>query len=861
LRAEDGVLVDIAGLVADGSSVDWAMVESRVEGGNRRLVRHLRLVESITSLHRSIPAYEDDSVPLTAAQGQDVTGPRWGHLVLLDRIGEGTSCEVYRAWDSALQVEVALKLLHDDGGSAETHTRLLEEARRLARVRHAHVVHVYGAEQHDNRLGLWMELVRGESLEHIVKTRGAFGAREAALIGLELCAALAAVHGAGLLHRDIKAQNVMRESGGRLVLMDFGTGEDLAGTNRLVGTPLYLAPEIFLGQNASVQSDIYSVGVLLYYLVTGKFPVSAASMEELGRAHLHAQHQPLRDLRPDLPESFVAVIESALASEPMRRYRTAGSMEAALRDSISVAPAVVSEPVAVERKTLRSRGVAFAVLALALVLAASALIVWTRAVDAKRGTVLTSVRTIAVLPMADVSGSGLPVNFAAGLTDELIATLGQIQSLNVKSGRSVKPFEHLPPQDIAAKLDVDALLETTVLSDGTNVSDPKTLRVRANLIAAGTQTVVRTNLFVRPRGEALALQSDIADWIAKLVGLKLTASGQRSADFVSRTSPAAEEAYLLGRFHLDQYGAGSAEQALKAFERAVELDPQYAAAFAGAARAYVSLGANGAITNAQARAQALAEARRAIELNDNLAEAHAALGHIHFLYDWDWSGADREFNRALELNASSRYARTFYADCLSALGRFDQALVHAEVAKRLDPQSGMAARELVLALYYKRDYTAAQQALQDAMAIEPNAAAGPLLQGRIDEALGQFDAALDETRRAAALSGGGRAPLRIAIIRLEALTGRRDAARAHLQDLQREASNRAIRLTPRDLAYVQIAFGNNDAALDLFQQALDDRDPSLVWLGVDPRVDVLRKDARFHAILRMIGLPIGAVGP
>ena len=154
--------------------------------------------------------------------------------------------------------------------------RLLEEARRLARVRHTHVVQVYGAEQHDGRVGLWMELVRGESLEQTVQTRGVFGAREAALIGLDLCAALAAVHGAGLLHRDVKAQNVMRESGGRLVLMDFGTGEELSGTNRLVGTPLYLAPEIFRGQRASVQSDLYSVGVLLFYLVTGKFPVNAA---------------------------------------------------------------------------------------------------------------------------------------------------------------------------------------------------------------------------------------------------------------------------------------------------------------------------------------------------------------------------------------------------------------------------------------------------------------------------------------------------------------------------------------------------------------------------------------------------------
>ena len=254
--------------------------------------------------------------------------------MLLDRLGAGTSSEVVRAWDTALHREVALKLLHDESDKADAHGRLLEEARRLARVRHANVVQVYGAEEHDGRVGLWMELVHGESLEKTVQTRGPFGAREAALIGLDLCAALAAVHGAGLLHRDIKAQNVMRESGGRLVLMDFGTGEELSGTNRLVGTPLYLAPEIFRGQRASVQSDLYSLGVLLFYLVTGKFPVSAGSMEQLARAHAHREHQPLRDLRPDLPESFVSTVERALDSDPTRRYQSVGELESALRESL-----------------------------------------------------------------------------------------------------------------------------------------------------------------------------------------------------------------------------------------------------------------------------------------------------------------------------------------------------------------------------------------------------------------------------------------------------------------------------------------------------------------------------------------------
>jgi eukaryotic-like serine/threonine-protein kinase len=861
LRADDRALVDAAASVADGAPVDWVNAETRADADNRRLVRHLRLVESIARLHRSIPPIDADDSHIESATVADrsrAPGPavgQWGRLSLLDRIGHGTSCEVYRAWDTALQREVALKLLHDDGDHVEAHARVLQEARRLARIRHPHVVQVYGAEHHDNRVGLWMELVRGQSLEEILQARGPFGAREAALIGLDLSAALAAVHGAGLLHRDIKAQNVMRESGGRLVLMDFGTGEELSGTNRLIGTPLYLAPEIFRGQRASVQSDLYSLGVLLFYLVTGKFPVIAGSMEELAQAHAHRRRQSLRDLRPDLPEAFVGTVERALDNDPTRRYHSVGDFESALRDSLGVghSPAAASEPV---RTPPRRFGLTFASVVAALVLAIVALIVWTRTTGSNRGTVVSSIRTIAVMPMSDSSASTLPAHFAAGLTDELIATLGQISALSVKSGLSVSALKNLPPREIAETLGVDGWLETTLTPGTGGTGSPDGVRVRVNLIEAGAQTVVWTRAFDRPRGETLALQIEIARAIAEAVRATVTpAEAARLSGAQRQTDPAAEEAYLLGRSHLDQYGAGSAGQALKAFERALQLDPQHAAAHAAAARAYVGLGVNGAIPDSQARAQALAEVRRALELDGGLAEAHATLAHIHFRYDWDWSGADREFRRSLDLNPSSIYARTFYAEYLAALGRLDEAVAQSEIAKRLDPQSGAAARRYALVLYYKHDFPGAERAIQEALQIEPSNAGGPLIEGRIAEARGDFTQALEATERAAQLSGGGLAPLRIAIIRLQALSGQRPEAIVNLRKLQNEGASRALKVTARDLAYVQLAFGNDKEALDLFAQALDERDPSFVWLGVDPRVDALRTDPRFRAMLRSIGLP------
>jgi serine/threonine protein kinase len=333
VRAGEALLADLAESVADGTAPDWPAADSQDDVRVRRLVGHLRLVDRIATLHRSIP--EDAASPgdVTSPSAVRPDGEAWGRLVLRERIGEGTSGDVYRAWDSELHLDVALKLLRGENESDATR-RILEEARRLARVRHHHVVQVYGAERHDGRVGLWMELVRGRSLEHLVQQRGPLGPNEAALVGLDICAAVSAVHGAGLLHRDIKAQNVMRETGGRIVLMDFGTGEALAGTNRIVGTPLYLAPEIFQGLRASVRSDVYSLGVLLYYLVTGMFPVTAGSMQDLARAHLRGDRRRLRDLRPDAPEGFVRALEGSLDSDPARRYASIDDLDAALRDAL-----------------------------------------------------------------------------------------------------------------------------------------------------------------------------------------------------------------------------------------------------------------------------------------------------------------------------------------------------------------------------------------------------------------------------------------------------------------------------------------------------------------------------------------------
>jgi tetratricopeptide (TPR) repeat protein len=855
LRAEQHHgLADVAASVADGTPVDWNAIHLQGSQADQRLVRHLRLVESIASLHRSIPTTpgddEDEDDPVPAGRAMPASGPHWGRLTLLERIGQGTSCEVYRAWDTTLHREVALKLLHQDGANADAHTRLLEEARRLARLRHEHVVQVYGAEQHDGRVGLWMELVRGQSLEQVVKTRGVFGPREAALIGLDLCSALAAVHAAGLLHRDVKAQNVMREERGRIVLMDFGTGEELAGTNRLVGTPLYLAPEIFRGQRASVQSDLYSLGVLLFYLVTGKFPVVAGSMEQLARAHAHRQRQPLRDLRPDVPEAFIRTSERALDSAPTRRVQSGGALEAGLRESLDEPQTGAHTGARVAaRRTLGSR---FLIAAGTLAAMIAALIVWT---GWPPSVTSGSVDSLAVLPIVDKTAAS-PSEFSEALTEQLIATIGMVDSLRTTSLTATLPFKGSgkAPAEIARLLGVDAVLDgvLTVVNDVTG--GPGKLRLEGKVVSAKTGEVIWSGAATRRRGDAAALLADVARAVARAMNAPVTSNEAVRLRQTQRTNPAAEEAYLQGRFQLSTYGADATERALDAFNRAIVADPQYSAAYASKAVAYLRLASYNRIAHGEARQEATAAIAKAYENGNDNAEAHAAAADLKFLYDWDWNGAEQEYRRSLDLNPGYLPARNNFAQVLAARKRWDETLQVSEESLRMDPQSVEALVNHGMLLYYKHDWDGARRVAEQALTMQPGSGFALRLRSRVAEAEGRYEDALVDAREAKRLAGDAWVNLEVVIIRLQFLAGRTADARRALAVLEQARLDGRLHVRPRDLAYIYTAQGRNADALDQFERALEDRDPSLVWLTLEPRVDPLRNDPRFQAILRRIGL-------
>ncbi len=639
---------------------------------------------------------------------------RWGHLQLVEKIGAGTFGEVFRAWDPRLEREVALKLLKPAGAPLDSLAeRVLHEGRLLARVRHPNVLTVFEAESREGRVGICMEFIKGQTLDQVLDKQGPFGAREALLVGLDLCRALAAVHNSGLVHRDVKAQNVMREEGGRIVLMDFSSGQELrepGGTvlPSMAGTPLYLAPEILSGRDATVRSDIYSVGVLLYHLVTASYPIRTKTMEELWKAHKQGQFKRLRDARPDLPERFVQAVERAIAGNPDERYESAGDMEAALMSALEVSPLTISAtprpltavPAAESASAavtpaeawIGRRAVAVGAGMLAVLLAA---IYWgagSRENTATPAPVTAGqIERIAVLPFENVTGSQEASDLAAAVPLELTARLGQIGALKVVPWsymRTLDPGATRTITDVGRATNADAIVDGSVqVMPGT--SNNRTVRVAVQVFHAGTGVLLWSGAFDRPLADFLKLQGDLAQAIASELKVKLARREEMLLARAPQVDPEAMELYLKGRQAWDERDADGLRRGLEYFRLAADRDPNFAAAHVGIADSYALLSAYyHAVSGKEAYTRAMDATSRALAIDNMLAEAWTSRAFVRYVFGWEWEAAQADFSRALELDPASVLTHHWYADYLTTLGRHDEAIRESHAGGRARPVLG-----------------------------------------------------------------------------------------------------------------------------------------------------------------------------
>jgi TolB-like protein/tRNA A-37 threonylcarbamoyl transferase component Bud32/Tfp pilus assembly protein PilF len=795
----EAYLDEVAAGILDGTDIDWAAAESDAEA-DALTIRQLKRLSRIASTYGA-------------------SAPLWGHLRVLEMLGRGAYGEVYRAWDTRLDREVALKLLPAPPYAEDRTTSLIEEGRLVARVRHPNVATIYGADRIGDQIGLWMELVEGRTLEQLLKQGRKFSVAEVADIGNQIANALDAVHAAGLLHRDVKAQNVIVGTDGRSVLTDFGTGLELS--ERAVsaaGTPLYLAPEVLNGGQSSVQSDVYALGVLLYRLLTSAYPVVAGSLDGLRAAHASGQIGDVREMRPDTPIRLKRVIERALDPDPARRHSSARVLAADLQ-------------------RCRGRKRSTWILAAGATLMALGVAAWGTAGDGARKALspISDDPAIAVLPLENLKQDAGSDWLADGLTDEIISALAAVQGLEVRSRTSSFAFKGKSRQTahLANQLHVNLLLAGSVTVGGGRV------RVNTQLVKVAGDQVLWAETFDRPLEDIPALQRDIARAVADRLRLTL-GRGQRRYD----TNPVAYEAYLKARALNDRRG-GASKEAVQLFERAIDADAAYAPAYAGLANAYAFMSMTGRIQGAEALDRMRPAAVTALKLDPSLAEAHAALGAV-YAREHNWEAADQSFRTAIDLNQTlTQFYSNYSFFVLQPLGEYRRAEELIKNALWSDPFSLDLKREQAELEMSMGRYS---EAIGHMLEVRNEDPAFPYIANYLLRALTLADR-LDEAQALITESEQGRTPgpaphyVAWTLVKL----GRR----ADAERLARENAE-----SPFRAALIYAALGDLDRAFEAMNRAADTEPQRLPLTLSWPEMRALRHDPRMMALRQRFNLPV-----
>lgn len=732
----------------------------------------------------------------------------WGPLELRRTIGQGRFGTVHVAWDPSLEREVALKILR----KADQSAAVIQEARLLARVRHPNVVTVYGVDRNENAVGLWMELVEGQTLKQVLSVRGVLGAQEAALIGIDLCRAVAAVHKAGLLHRDIKVQNVMREAGGRIVLMDFGAGEiraEASSGSRRIGTPAYVAPEIFDGAPATIASDVYSLGVVLYHLVTKQYPVEGDTAAAVAAAHARGEMIPLSDRRPDLPGNFARVVDRALQRDPARRFRSSGAMQQELVGALEL-----------ETGTALSA---------------------TRVISARRRPGTPS---MAVLPFVNLGPEQGLEYFCNGLAEELLTALGKVQDLRVASRTSSFGVKQTDTdiRSICRQLEVDAVLEGTVRKAGDR------LRITAQLVSAEDGCHLWSEGYDREAADVFAVQEEIARNVVDRLKVTLTEVPRGPLIRWHTDSPRAYHLYLKGRFYWLRRYHGGLQAALEHFQQAIDEDAGYALAHAGVADAHAIIGFYSLQKPRIAFANATAAAERALAIDPDLPEAHTSLA-LSNLGDWNWPEAERHFSRALELDPSQTMARIYWSWLMVLQHDNAGAMMQVRTAQEMEPLSSLVNGSVAHTLYLARRYDEAIAECEKSLEVDPSFILAIHVMGMCKALQGRLTEAIEIGQRTASMSG--RAPFYLAVLgHYYARSGATDKVRQLVEELEGIADQRYV--APHAFAYIYAGSNDIDRALEWQAKAYDDGASPFNYYS--PLIENLHADPRHTAELRRMAL-------
>jgi len=726
-------------------------------------------------------------------------------------LGRGGAATVYVAQDRRHGREVAVKVLRPDVAAAIGAERFLREITIAARLTHPHVLPLLDSGQAAGALYYVMPYVRGESLRQRLTREGRLPLKDALRIARELGAGLDYAHREGFIHRDVKPENVLLADG-HAVIADFGIaraicqscdGDNVTEVGLTIGTPEYMSPEQAAGdRDLDGRSDVYSLACVIYETLAGEPPFGGASARAVMAKHLSEPPPPLRARRPDAPAAVEQALARALAKDPADRFASVAEFVAALEAT----PASGAAP-----------------------------------------TLVGKTRSLAVLPF--VNGSADPENeyLCDGVTDELINALTKVEGLRIASRTSVFALKG-KPQDIRA---IGALLGVSAVLEGTVRKAGERLRITVQLTAADDGRNLWSERYDRLLDDVFAVHDEIARTIVSTLRTTFLAdiadpTPRRYTDNVQAYS-----LYLKGRFCWNKRSQEGVREAIAYFEQAIDHDPGYALAYSGLSDSYGLQVDYRGVPVTEGYELARRYALKALELDDNLPEAHTSLAWVQFAYDWDWEGAERSYRRALELNPGYATGHHWYSFVLLVTGQADQALVEAHTALELDPSSLSIRRGLGWLYYYTRRYESAVYHLRRAIAMNPTSEDTYRILGLVLTQQGAYAEAERAFREAITLSPE-LSYATAGVAHVLALRGRRREAEALLAELEARARDHYV--SPVAFCIAHLGLRNVDRVFQWLERAYQDRRGWLTYLKVDPMLDAVRDDPRFAEFVKRMKL-------